>query len=510
MDPRTCALPGEVRHVSAISRRVVLGWAAIGLGGIVTGVAGCGVDSRVPSGSPPATTPPGIAPPGIAPSAELAEPPVLRSENGLLEVSLTAAVGQTKLAGRTVRAAGYDGRVPGPTLRVRPGDRMVITLRNALAETTNLHTHGLHVSPQGNGDNPFVAIEPGESFTYEIALPADHPPGVFWYHPHHHGMVADQVFAGLFGAIVVEDVDAIPVTRERLLVISDVTITRAGAVASAGPADRMMGREGEDVLVNGQVRPVLNARPGERERWRVVNACVSRFLDLRLPGQDLTLLGLDGGRVPSPARVDAVLLAPGNRADLVVEMRSGWSLLQAEPVDRGAPMGMMMGSRPVASVVTLADVVVDGDVAGALDPVPTAPAPVDLSATPVARTREITLGMGMGPGMGGGMMSFTIDGKEFDPGRTDLAVALGDVEEWTLVNSSPMDHPFHLHVWPMQVIRIGSQAPSAPTWLDVVNVPAGQSTVVRVAFDRHPGRTVYHCHILDHEDLGMMGVIEVA
>lgn len=502
--------------MGAISRRMVLGWAAIGLGGIVTGVASCGTGQPTPSGSPLVTAPTGNAPSGNPPTAQLAEPPVLRSENGLLEVAMTAVAGATKLAGRTVRAAGYDGRVPGPTLRVRPGDRMVITLRNALAETTNLHTHGLLVSPQGNGDNPFVEIEPGESFTYEIALPDDHPPGVFWYHPHHHGMVADQVFAGLFGAIVVEDADEIPVTRERVLVISDVTITGggggggAGAVASAGPADRMMGREGETVLVNGQVRPVLNARPGERERWRVVNACVSRFLDLRLSGQDLTLLGLDSGRVPSPSRVDAVVLAPGNRADLLVETRAGTSLLEAEPVDRGAPMGMMRGARPVASVVTLAELVVDGAVAGALDRVPTAPAPLDLSATPVARTREITLGIGMGPRMGVGMMSFTIDGKEFDPDRTDLAVPLGDVEEWTLVNSSPMDHPFHLHVWPMQVIRIGSQQQSEPTWRDVVNVPAGQGTVVRVAFDRHPGRTVYHCHILDHEDLGMMGVIEVA
>jgi len=241
MDDDDVDRTGEVSRVGAISRRVVLGWAAIGLGGLVTGVASCGIGSPVPSGTPLATSPPGT-PPGV----DLAEPPVLRSENGLLEVSLTAVAGETKLAGRTVRAAGYDGRVPGPTLRVCPGDRMVITLRNALAETTNLHTHGLLVSPQGNGDNPFVAIEPCDSFTYEIALPDDHPPGLYWYHPHHHGMVADQLFAGLFGAIVVEDDAEVPVTRERLLMISDLTITGAGAVAAAiGFATELGARRGQ-------------------------------------------------------------------------------------------------------------------------------------------------------------------------------------------------------------------------------------------------------------------------
>jgi FtsP/CotA-like multicopper oxidase with cupredoxin domain len=116
--------------------------------------------------------------------------------------------------------------------------------------------------------------------------------------------------------------------------------------------------------------------------------------------------------------------------------------------------------------------------------------------------------MGMGMGMGGGGTSFTIDGKAFDPDRVDQAVTVGDVEEWTLLNTSPMDHPFHLHVWPMQVLREGTYAPEEVTWRDVVNIPAHGSTVVRIPFDRHTGRTVYHCHILDHEDLGIMGLIQ--
>ena len=121
-------------------------------------------------------------------------------------------------------------------------------------------------------------------------------------------------------------------------------------------------------------------------------------------------------------------------------------------------------------------------------------------------------GGGMGGGMMGGggsqgMMSFTIDGNTFDAGRVDQSVTVGAIEEWTVRNDSPMDHPFHLHVWPMQLIADNGESVETPTWLDVVNVPARGEVTVRIAFDDFGGRAVYHCHILDHEDRGMMGVV---
>ena len=157
------------------------------------------------------------------------EPPVLRSEAGTLEVRLEAASGTRSVAGREATTLGYNDGLPGPTLRVSPGDTLRIELVNSLQEPTNLHVHGLHVSPQGNGDNVFVSVEPGESFVYEHRLPDDHPPGVYWYHPHHHGTVADQLFAGLYGAIIVED-DAVAVDRERVMVVSDISLTESGRV----------------------------------------------------------------------------------------------------------------------------------------------------------------------------------------------------------------------------------------------------------------------------------------
>ncbi|WP_237770079.1 multicopper oxidase domain-containing protein [Ornithinimicrobium sp. CNJ-824] len=105
------------------------------------------------------------------------------------------------------------------------------------------------------------------------------------------------------------------------------------------------------------------------------------------------------------------------------------------------------------------------------------------------------------------MMDFTIDGRSFDPDRTDQQVRLDTVEEWTIGNVGPLDHPFHLHVWPMQVMDVDGRRPEEPLWLDVVNVPAGGTVTVRIRFADFGGRTVYHCHILDHEDLGMMGTI---
>lgn len=495
-----------------ISRRRALQLGGLGVASTLVG--GLGLARSVTSAFEPAT--------GVA----LLEPTALRSAGGELAVRLEAAQGRVRVAGRQATVLGYNGGLPGPTLHLQPGDRLRVQLVNQLSTPTNLHAHGLHVSPEANGDNVFVTVEPGSAFDYDYQLPADHPPGVYWYHPHHHGNVAEQVFGGLYGAIIVGDpggasgaVSAVPVTRERVMVISDITLDGAGRVQTPGPMAVMMGREGDLVLLNGQSRPVLNAQPGQRERWRIVNACSARYLRLRMDGQDLQLLGIDSGRFPAPRVVAEVVLTPGNRADLLVTTRQGSSQLRALPYDRGGMMGMMGGaSSPTTGTstdgVVVASLAVDGGAVPALAPVPAQPQPRDLRSAALTGQRQLTFAMGMGGGgmggggMGGGGMGFTIDGKAFDPNRIDTAVAAGAVEEWTLTNTSPMDHPVHLHVWPMQIVAQNGQPLPAPTWQDVVNVPSRGSVTVRVAFDTFTGRTVYHCHILDHEDNGMMGVID--
>jgi FtsP/CotA-like multicopper oxidase with cupredoxin domain len=503
--------------VSPPTRRQVIGWGLAGA--TMTAVGAIGLwqgrrpqdAPRSPQGRP--TTGGSAAGDGTGPGA-WAEPQVLASADGVLELGLEAAPTTVTIDGRPASVWTFNGSLPGPTVEVSAGDTLRIRMSNRLAGPTNLHVHGLHVSPRGAGDNPFVTIAPGEAHDYEFVLPDDHPPGTYWYHPHHHGHVAEQLAAGLYGAIIVRDTHPVPVTRERVLVVSDPLLTADGDLAEPSPRERMMGREGPLVLVNGQVRPRLEAAPGERERWRVVNACPSRFLRLTLEGQTMLLLARDQGRLREPVETSTVDLAPGNRAEILVETIGGASTLVAAPVDRGAMPGMMGGRRPGGGgPLELLRLEVDGEPVDRPGAVEAVAEPRDLRGQDVARRRTLDFAMGgRGGGMmgNGAMMSFTINGQEFDAERTDVSVRAGDVEEWTLVNSSPMDHPVHLHVWPVQVIEDGEGAQDEPRWADVVNVPAFGQVRVRVAFENFTGRTVFHCHILDHEDLGMMGTVEVS
>ncbi len=451
-----------------------------------------------------------------APGAALLEPAVLRSSDGALKLTLEARERPVRVGGRAATALSYNGGLPGPTLHLQPGDRLQVTLVNRLADPTNLHVHGLHVSPEGQADNVLVAVPSGASRDYDYQLPADHPPGVYWYHPHHHGMAAEQVFGGLYGAIIVGDPPQgdrmVPVTRERVLVISDTSLDSAGRIRPVGQMARMQGREGDLILLNGQVQPVLNARPGERERWRIVNACASRYLRLRVDGQHMELLGLDSGRFVTPQQVEDLVLAPGNRADLLVTMSQGSSDVRMLAYDRGTA-GMGGGSSRTSAAALLATLHVTGSAVPALGRVPAQPAPRDLRQAALDGRRTLTFAMGMGGGMsmggGGGGRGFTIDGRAFDASRIDQQVRAGTVEEWEIRNTSPMDHPLHLHVWPMQVTEEAGVPVDVVRQQDVVNVPARSSVRVRIAFETFTGRSVYHCHILDHEDLGMMGIIDV-
>ncbi len=451
----------------------------------------------------------------VAPSQQqdFTEPEILASSNGLLEVTLVAAPLLVATNGPDRYGYGYNGEGPGPTLRLRPGDRLIIHLENQLPEATNLHTHGLHVSPTGDGDNVFVTIEPGDTKTYSYDIPDDHRSGLFWYHPHHHGSVARQVAAGLSGAIIVDDeLDAQPdfeASTERTWILTDPPIGSDEQVLQADPMEQMFGRQGDVVLVNGMDQPRLDLTAGTVERWRIVNASSSRYYDLALDDHEMYIYGSDGGRLAEPLKVDHVLLAPGERTEVVVLPSSaGQYSLRAQEYDRGTvAMGAMMsrsgsGSTAEAVVATI----------GVAEPGPAATPPqlsgvvADIPGEP-ASTRTLELGMGMDGGMmgGGSMMSFTIDGRVFDPDRTDVSVRSGTVERWTIVNTTDMDHPFHLHVWPF--IVEGNNA--EPGWKDTVNVRANDSVNIVIPFTGFTGRTVYHCHILDHEDLGMMGVIEV-
>jgi len=482
-----------------ISRRRALGLLGLGTAGVAAGTVGWALGV----GAPAARTRPGTS------GEPLRQPNVVTSRGGVLDVTLTAAAG-VLLAGLDTSAWGFNGTSPGPTLRVRPGDALRVRLVNSIDQPTNLHTHGLHVSPDGNGDNPFVTVEPGGSFDYTIAIPADHPAGTYWYHPHHHGTVADQIFAGLVGALLVQGEPDLPVTDDVVLAVTDTTLDGTGRVAPAPSIAKMMGREGDLVLVNGQHQPTITAAPGVLQRWRIINGCVSRVLALRLESHPLTQVALDGVFLPAPVERDRVVLAPGNRADVLVRAgRGGRYRLITDAYDRGGigMMGAMMDGGPAATgPVTLATLAVSGPATTSPASPTTLPAPSAPTGA-AARHRQLTFAMGMG--MGGAGMSFTIDGRTFDPDRDDQTVQLGTTEEWTVVNTSPMDHPFHLHAWPFHVLTTSTGTQLTGVRHDVVLVPRQGWVRLRIPFTDYSGRSVYHCHVLDHEDLGMMATVNV-
>ena len=453
-----------------------------------------------------------------------AQPAILSSRAGRLAVELKAASVEVPWGESTRHAYTYNGTTPGPTLVVRPGDQLVIELSNELDADTNLHTHGLHVSPSGEGDNVFVRVPPGESRTYVYDLPTDHRSGLFWYHPHAHGTVAEQVAAGLAGAIVVldhiDDITEIASSSERIWILSDPPIGDRDHLVAVSPMDAMVGREGDTVLVNGIERPDLAVRAGTLERWRILNASPSRYYRLALDGHSPSVIATDGGRLRRPVPRDETLLAPGERCELLISpTRAGTYSLRALPYDRGNTgmgPGMMGGQRASSGSARRETVVATMTVTGEADPapMPATLADPDLLTAPApstSRILELGMGMGMGAGMlgarGAPMMAFTIDGKTFSPDRTDITVAAGTTEEWVIRNATPMDHPLHLHVWPFLLASPTTDGEAG--WKDTVNIPAGETVRIVVPFTGITGRTVYHCHILDHEDLGMMGVIDI-
>ncbi|MBI1349480.1 MAG: multicopper oxidase domain-containing protein [Actinomycetales bacterium] len=435
------------------------------------------------------------------------------SHSGQVSVTLTAAETQLSYDGVTRWAMTYNGQATGPTIRVHPGDTMTITVVNHLSKPTSLHTHGLHVSP--DQDNVFLTVEPGQSRTYRYDIPMDQQAGTYWYHPHVHHLTAEQVASGLSGAIIVEDATDTSLARtttDRVLVINDPPLTRSnpwtadeattsgmgsmmGGDAMMGNGSgvdmmtAMLGRSGPRLLTNGRDGVALTDSGGTLERVHVVNATASSQLRLAYDGARMLRLSTTGGRLPTPEEVSSVDLAPGERTELVLVPGSNGGALTAQRLSNEGSGGVVTNPELIATVAADA-----GTNVSALPRTMKADSR-DLFASDatVARTRTITLDGHMNP---------TIDGVPFDPNTVNLEAKLGTVEEWTIVSNSPMAHPIHLHTWPFQIQ--GQQG-----WTDMVTVPAYGTHVIRVVFDDFAGTTVLHCHILDHEDTGMMNVIRV-
>jgi FtsP/CotA-like multicopper oxidase with cupredoxin domain len=475
------------------------------------------------------------------------EPRVRRSIDGVLDTTLEARFALNCIGGTKVWTRTFEGTIPGPTLRVKPGDTMRIRLINNLPPVPhhdtpgmnlphgfnhiNLHTHGLHVSPTGISDNVFLELSEGNQIDLEFAIPADHPAGTYWYHPHKHGAVFTQVMSGMAGAIIIEgDIDEVPeiaAAKERLFVLNEIRIVRnAGDLPNGdggGHGHGMkMGEENTQTIlnqvppfefdaidaahlfrtVNGHINPIIHMRPGEVQRWRFVQAGTSQYLPLQLDGHSMQIIANDGIAIATPHEVESVLMPPGTRTDMLVKAgEPGTYYLRKLDFDQG------IGLVPEEIIATL---IVKGS---PLDmPLPTAlPTP---SSLPFIDDDELTgqrnVEFNVFPPLPDAMFPrFVIDGQLFDPERVDHSVNLGAVEEWNVSNQSGEHHPFHIHTNPFLVMAIDGVPLATPVWRDTVDLPPFGSVRFRTRFVDFAGKMVLHCHILEHEDLGMMQVVEI-
>ncbi|MDA0219380.1 MAG: multicopper oxidase family protein [Proteobacteria bacterium] len=423
-------------------------------------------------------------------------PPEVRSAGGLLEVTLVAEETDYTLGDRAARTAIYNGIYAGPTLRVKPGDTMRITLVNKLDQPTNIHFHGMTVSPLYNGDNVRLYIYPGETFVYEIAIPEDHPPGLFWYHSHLHGISQYQVMAGLSGALIVEGMlDPFPELagiRERNIVLKNLKLDSDGEIGAyvdyVDPGIRS---------VAGQVNPVIDIRPGETQFWRISNQSANMYYRLRLDGHTMQIIGYDANRTTHLVPVEEYLIGPSSRVEvLVTGGPEGSYVFRTEKVQGGPTFDIFPGT-------TLATLVSSGapqEPIAITSPWPVVPEPALL---PVDERRELVFSVNN--------FDFLINNKVFDVNRVDFRVPVGNVEEWTIRNASDGLHIFHVHQTDFQVVSINGEPVPFSGLYDTITIPIRGEVKVIIPFNQEimAGAFVFHCHILDHEDQGMMGIVQV-
>ena len=504
-----------------VTRREMLAYGALGLGGVAaaaTLLPGLIHDGELTSG------------PSRDQHGALVIPPLLegrRSASGA-EYDLELASGLSRFveAGSTP-TIGINGAYLGPTLVMRSGDTVQMNVTNRLSESATLHWHGFHLPVHADG-GPHQAIAPGATWRprFEVRQRA----GLFWYHSHAHRRAGPQVYHGLAGLIYVRDsdgertdlphdygVDDIPV------IVQDRAFAGDGHFAySTSMMTVMMGATGDTLLVNGGRGRRFETK-SDRVRIRLLNASNARFYRFALDdARPFEVIGSDGGLLPNPLQLTSLVLAPAERAEMILDFSDGRPRrLIAHPAS-GMRRGMMMGGGMMRggmmgngrSKPPLAFDVVDFRPAATRRKF--APPPKRLIPLPPAdpsravRERRFVLAMG-------GMMSggFTINGRSMDMQRIDETVPVGEDELWVVENASMMAHPFHVHDGQFRIIdRNGQPPPEQERGLkDVVVVPGGGSARILVRFDDYADSNapyMYHCHILEHEDAGMMGQFVVA
>jgi FtsP/CotA-like multicopper oxidase with cupredoxin domain len=424
----------------------------------------------------------------------------------VLEINLEAYTADVEISpGRRVKAWTYNGTIPGPLIRAAVGDRLIVHFTNKLPAPTTIHWHGLRVPIQMDGvpDHSQPAVKPGEKFTYDFVIP---DAGLYWYHP--HVMSAAQVGFGLYGAFLVDDpTEPLTLPEDRVLVLSDIHVTESGELESpdnGGSTAMAFGREGNVLLVNGRNHPHVRVDPGVPQRWRVVNAAKSRYFEMDPgEGRTFTKIGGDGGLQEYPVERDTLVLAPGERADVFF-------------TPAGAPGSTLsivarLFDRGYGSTETRLNEDLFALVMGDAPPPPVAPLPILTRTIPViepAGATPVNIEFGITQSERDKSFQYTINGKPL--GRfAPLPARVGETQIWTVTNTTSWSHPFHLHGFFFQVLD-KDRAPVRPLeWKDTVSVPYKDQLTLVVRYDDRPGHWMFHCHVLDHADGGLMGTVEL-
>jgi suppressor of ftsI len=462
-------------------------------------------------------------PPGL-----LSSPPELRAKSHTLSLTLHAAI-----AGDGKNSFYFNGQPNAPTLRLSPGDQLKIAYINDLPtkpqescaitpcmDMTNLHFHGLTVSPDAPQDDVLTMMAmPGQSLRYTVQIPKDHPPGLYWYHTHPHGESHRQVLDGMSGALVIEGIEsyfpALAGLPERVLVVRGRSIAHdpqstdlkqrvaLGSYACGGEREPP-----EEVFtLNGSVRPQIEIAPGERQFWRLVNASADRYLDLQLEGQAFEIVAMDGMPIAQhdpnhrTHTADHVLLPPAGRLEAIVTGPATGSPrhLISRCVDTG-PAGDPNPAMILADIVPRPSSSKSKISESSLKPDFKTP---DLASEEKVPPRFIVTFTEDKNG-------FYINGEKFTADAAPMVRAkVGTFQHWRIVNATGELHPMHIHQVHFLPYAENDKPIADPLWLDTVNVPYGGSVDVIMDFTDPVirGMSVFHCHLLNHEDKGMMAKI---
>lgn len=414
---------------------------------------------------------------------------------------LTATAGTTDFGmGGRAATIGLNGAYLGPTLRMRDGEHVRLRVRNDLAEMTTLHWHGMHVPARMDG-GPHQMIEPGA--TWRPHWTVDQPAATLWYHSHPHGQTAQQVYRGLAGLLLIDDAGAptgVPSdygVDDLPLIVQDKSFTSDGQLLVDVRGRASTGFLGNTLVVNGTVGAYQDVTT-EWVRLRLLNASNSRFYDFTFDdGRQFDIIAGDGGLLAAPVPRDHVQLSPGERAEIVVRFQPGETVsLISRPPDLGH--GIATSDRFGGGTFDI----VEFRAADSLRAGPGVPArlggddPVDTSA--VRTTRRF------------GITDTAINGRPMDMGRIDEVVPEGEAEIWEVTNQNPQPHNFHVHDGSFRVLTVDG-APPAPEQAgrkDTVYVAPRTTVRLLVRFSGHADPAwpyMYHCHLLLHEDMGVMG-----